>query len=73
MTLQLGFRAESRSQLLPTVLKSAMQSTNTVIFVPSSFDFIRVENYIRKHEGMTFSVLSEYVSGRSHLTARLTI
>ena len=47
-------------QLLPTVLKSAVQSTNTVIFVPSSFDFIRVENYLRKHEGISYSVLSEY-------------
>jgi hypothetical protein len=48
-------------QLLPSVLKSAVQSSNTVVFVPSSFDFIRVHNYFRKHAGVTFTVLSEYV------------
>ncbi|KIY74080.1 digestive organ expansion factor [Cylindrobasidium torrendii FP15055 ss-10] len=48
------------TQLLPALLKSAVQSTNTVIFVPSSFDFIRVHNYFRKQSGVTFTVLSEY-------------
>lgn len=43
------------------MLKSAVQSANTVIFIPSSFDFIRVQNYFRKHAGVTFTVLSEYV------------
>ena len=44
------------------VFKSAVQSTNTIIFIPSSFDFIRIQNYFRKQPGVTFSVLSEYVS-----------
>lgn len=47
-------------QVLPTVLKSAVQSANTAIFIPSSFDFIRVHNYFKKHAGVTFAVLSEY-------------
>ena len=38
-----------------------MQSANTIIFIPSSFDFIRVHNYFRKNAGVTFTVLSEYV------------
>lgn len=55
-------------QLLPQVLKSAVQSTNTLVFVPSSFDFIRVHNHFRKNVGVPFAVLSEcvvfYAAGR---------
>ena len=47
------------TQLLPKVLKSAVQSANTVVFIPSSFDFIRVHNYFRKMSGISFAVLSE--------------
>jgi U3 small nucleolar RNA-associated protein 25 len=46
-------------KLLPRVLKSAVQSANTVIFIPSSFDFIRVHNYFRKQSSVSFVVLSE--------------
>ena len=42
-------------------MKSAVQSANTVIFIPSSFDFIRVRNHIRKMGGVSFAVLSEWV------------
>ena len=47
------------TQLLPAVLKSAVQSVNIIVFVPSSFDFIRVHNYFRKSAGVSFAVLSE--------------
>jgi hypothetical protein len=47
--------------MLPAVLKSAVQSANTAIFISSSFDFIRVHNYFRKNSGVSFAVLSEYV------------
>lgn len=53
-----------RVQVLPAVLKSAMQSTGMAVFVPSSFDFIRVHNYFRKSAallGVSFTVLSELV------------
>jgi U3 small nucleolar RNA-associated protein 25 len=46
------------NQLLPSVLRSAVQSANTVIFVPSSLDFIRIQNYFRKQQ-LSFVVLSE--------------
>lgn len=46
--------------MLPSILKSAVQSTNTLIFVPSSFDFIRVENHLRKSD-VSFATLSECV------------
>ncbi|KAG6919357.1 hypothetical protein DXG01_006905 [Tephrocybe rancida] len=58
------------TQLLPAVLKSAVQSANTVVFIPSSFDFIRVNNYFKKHAGVTFSVLSEYSTNQDISRAR---
>ncbi|KAK7692514.1 hypothetical protein QCA50_004142 [Cerrena zonata] len=60
------------TQMLPTVLKSAVQSVNTVIFVPSSFDFIRVHNYFRKNIGAPFAVLSEYSTNQDISRARQT-
>ncbi|KAG6840475.1 hypothetical protein C0991_006458 [Blastosporella zonata] len=58
------------TQLLPAVLKSAVQSANTAVFIPSSFDFIRVENYFKKHSGVTFAVLSEYSTNQDISRAR---
>ncbi|OSD06957.1 digestive organ expansion factor [Trametes coccinea BRFM310] len=58
------------TQLLPAVLKSAVQSANTVIFIPSSFDFIRVHNHFRKNVGASFTVLSEYSSNQDISRAR---
>ncbi|KAF6763471.1 digestive organ expansion factor [Ephemerocybe angulata] len=65
------------TQTLPSILKSAVQSTSTVIFVPSSYDFIRVHNHFRKQTGITFTVLSEesflLVSERFHFYKRYKI
>ncbi|KAG1751370.1 uncharacterized protein EDB91DRAFT_1105029 [Suillus paluster] len=60
------------TQLLPRVLKSAVQSANTVIFIPSSFDFIRVHNYFRKQTSVSFTVLSEYSTNQDISRARQT-
>lgn len=60
-TFSINFDITETSQLMPTVLKSAVQSANTVVFVPSSLDFIRVHNHFRKNVGASFTVLSEYV------------
>ncbi|KAL5528189.1 UTP25 [Sanghuangporus sanghuang] len=57
------------TKVFPSVLKSAVQSTNTVIFVPSSFDFIRVENHLRT-SSVSFAVLSEYSSNQDVSRAR---
>ncbi|KAF7315784.1 DUF1253-domain-containing protein [Mycena indigotica] len=57
-------------QILPAVLKSAVQSSNTVIFIPSSFDFIRVQNHFKKESGATFAILSEYSSPQDISRAR---
>ncbi|KAJ3540821.1 hypothetical protein NMY22_g4141 [Coprinellus aureogranulatus] len=59
------------TQTLPSILKSAVQSTNTVIFVPSSFDFIRVRDHFRKQIGISFAVLSEYSTNQDISRARL--
>ncbi|RDX42707.1 digestive organ expansion factor [Lentinus brumalis] len=58
------------TQILPAILKSALQSANTVIFVPSSLDFIRVHNHFRKNVGASFAVLSEYSSNQDISRAR---
>ena len=56
-------------KMLPAVMKSAIQSANTVVFVPSSFDFIRVQNHFRKINA-SFVVLSEYSSNQDISRAR---
>ncbi|KAH7913241.1 digestive organ expansion factor [Hygrophoropsis aurantiaca] len=58
------------TQLLPKILKSAVRSSNTVIFVPSSLDFIRVHNYFRKQTSVSFAVLSEYSTNQDISRAR---
>ncbi|KAG6884055.1 hypothetical protein C0993_001818 [Termitomyces sp. T159_Od127] len=58
------------TQLLSTVLKSAVQSANTAVFIPSSFDFIRVQNYFKKHSGVSFAILSEYSTNQDISRAR---
>ncbi|KAL6300475.1 digestive organ expansion factor [Sparassis latifolia] len=58
------------TQVLPAVLKSAVRSSNTVVFVPSSFDFIRVHNHFRKNTSVSFTVLSEYTSNQDISRAR---
>ncbi|KAA1471791.1 digestive organ expansion factor [Dentipellis sp. KUC8613] len=57
------------TQVLPAVMKSAVQSENTAIFIPSSFDFIRIHNYFKK-QGYSFTVLSEYSSNQDISRAR---
>jgi U3 small nucleolar RNA-associated protein 25 len=56
--LEKRFEAFTKT-LMPGVLKSAVQSANTVVVVPSSFDFIRVHNWFRKRRAVSFTVLSE--------------
>ncbi|KAI4520368.1 DUF1253-domain-containing protein, partial [Schizophyllum commune Loenen D] len=45
------------TQVLPGLMKSAIQRERACIFVPSSFDYIRVQNHLRK-EGHSFAELS---------------
>ncbi|KAF9050338.1 digestive organ expansion factor [Panaeolus papilionaceus] len=57
------------TQLLPAVMKSAVQSTNTIVFIPSSFDFIRIQNHFRKSR-YDYAVLSEYSTNQEISRAR---
>jgi len=56
-------------KLFPAVLRSAVQSSGTVIFVPSYFDFIRVQNWMEKN-GTTCTYLSEYTTPQNISRAR---
>ncbi|WVF67577.1 hypothetical protein IAT40_002335 [Kwoniella sp. CBS 6097] len=47
---------------LPALLRSAISRQNTLIVVPSYFDFVRVVNHLRKTDQVTFAAISEYSS-----------
>ncbi|GAA5955794.1 hypothetical protein JCM8115_006856 [Rhodotorula mucilaginosa] len=53
------------TKTLPTLLKSAVSSSETLIFVPSYFDFVRVKRYLTKNlsslgSDFSFAAISEY-------------
>jgi len=58
------------TQLFPAVMKSAVQSSNTVIFVPSYFDFVRVRHWLRQQPSVSFAVLFEESSNADISRAR---
>jgi len=47
------------TQIFPSVMKSAVQSSNTVIFVPSYFDFVRLRHWLRQQSNVSFATLFE--------------
>ena len=49
------------TKTLPMLLKSAVSSTQTIIFVPSYFDFVRVKRYMKKMDNISFTSISESV------------
>lgn len=44
------------------LLKSAVSSSQTLIFVPSYFDFVRLKRYLKKLDDFSFASISESVS-----------
>ncbi|KIM31651.1 hypothetical protein M408DRAFT_327125 [Serendipita vermifera MAFF 305830] len=58
------------TQLFPSLLKSAVQSVNTVIFVPSYFDYARIRNWLKNQAMVTFAILSEDSDNRDISRAR---
>ncbi|RXK42415.1 U3 small nucleolar RNA-associated protein 25 [Tremella mesenterica] len=59
-------------QTLPSLLRSAVSRQNTLVVVPSYFDFVRLTNALRKSEVITFSAISEYSSNSEISRARTT-
>ncbi|ORX38416.1 hypothetical protein BD324DRAFT_620775 [Kockovaella imperatae] len=55
---------------VPSLVKSAMTRQNTLIVVPSYFDFVRLTNYLRKNETISFAAISEYSSNTEISRAR---
>nr|KAJ3422874.1 hypothetical protein HK105_005896 [Polyrhizophydium stewartii] len=51
-------------QILPTLRKSVVQQTHTLIFIPSYFDFVRVRNYLKEHN-YSVGAISEYATRSS--------
>lgn len=47
-----------------------MCRSNTIVVIPSYFDFVRVVNYLRKAELVTFAAISEYSSNQEISRAR---
>ena len=47
---------------LPALLKSAVQRQNTIIVVPSYFDYVRLTHYLEKQDAVTYAAISEYSS-----------
>ncbi|SCV70674.1 BQ2448_3436 [Microbotryum intermedium] len=47
-------------QTLPMLRRSAVSSSQTIIFVPSYFDFVRLKKYLKKLDDFSFSSISEY-------------
>lgn len=43
------------------LMKSAVSSSQTIIFIPSYFDFVRVKRYMLKMDNFSFTSISEYV------------
>ncbi|ODN90832.1 U3 small nucleolar RNA-associated protein 25 [Cryptococcus wingfieldii CBS 7118] len=55
---------------LPALLRAAISRQNTLIVVPSYFDFVRLTNHLRKEDKVSFAAISEYSSGSEISRAR---
>ncbi|CEP10770.1 hypothetical protein [Parasitella parasitica] len=54
---------------LPTLRKSAIMQSHTLIFIPSYFDFVRVRNYFEDNK-YSYEPCSEYASGSAITRSR---
>ncbi|BEI83327.1 hypothetical protein CcaverHIS002_0311950 [Cutaneotrichosporon cavernicola] len=55
---------------IPALLRAAGSRTQTLVVVPSYFDFVRVTNHLRKTGTVTYAALSEYSSNSEISRAR---
>lgn len=61
---------DSSLQTIPALLRAAISRQNTLIVIPSYFDFVRVTNYLRKADKVSFAAISEYSSNAEISRAR---
>ncbi|PWN19410.1 DUF1253-domain-containing protein [Microstroma glucosiphilum] len=54
---------------LPNLLKSAVSSSRTLIFIPSYFDFVRLQDHMQAQQ-LSFVAVSEYSTGKDIARAR---
>ncbi|RSH88852.1 rRNA-binding ribosome biosynthesis protein utp25 [Saitozyma podzolica] len=55
---------------IPALLRSAISRQNTLIVIPSYFDFVRVTNHLRKTDSVSYVAISEYSSNAEISRAR---
>ena len=55
---------------MPDLLRSAVASSHTLIFVPSYFDFVRLNAHLKTIDDLDYAVLSEYSSNSEISRAR---
>ncbi|KZT61808.1 DUF1253-domain-containing protein [Calocera cornea HHB12733] len=58
------------TQVMPALLKSAVRSVNTMIFVPSYFDYVRLRNHFKETDTISYTTLSEDASNAEIARAR---
>lgn len=44
---------------IPALLRSAVSRQNTLIIIPSYFDFVRITHFLRKNQLISFAAISE--------------
>lgn len=54
---------------VPNLLKSALSAQHTLIFVPSYFDFVRLQDHFEQQQ-LSYVAISEYSSGKDIAKAR---
>ncbi|KAI9637456.1 uncharacterized protein MKK02DRAFT_23689 [Dioszegia hungarica] len=55
---------------IPALLRSAVSRQNTLIIIPSYFDFVRITHFLRKNQLISFAAISEYSSNSEISRAR---
>lgn len=61
---------EVLQQTIPALQRSAISRQNTLIVVPSYFDFVRLTDHLRKDDSISFTSISEYSSNSEISRAR---